>query len=291
MKIQVQTDNLRLLDQALLSRCDGVRVGSEFCEHLLPSDAALEKAYAAVREAGKPFTYVTPRLSVAGMERLTAQLALLENWGGATVVANDYGTLNVLPRHSKLTPHLGRHLVRVPDRSPWAEGLIHDKELTSKQYRWLVNLYASTSLNYMPTLDLYRSMGVQHVDLDWAPRIFPSLNALAEGGLRIALLLHFVPGTMTRRCHMARFLGEESHERCSRPCQRRAFMLKSEILKAAGLRLFVVGNAVFRQEEPTAEAVCDLAARGVAEVVVMMNALTRLETATQVDQFTASLGL
>jgi len=68
-------------------------------------------------------------------------------------------------------------------------------------------------------------------------------------------------------------------------------MLKSEILKAAGLRLFLVGNAVFRQEEPTAEGVADLAARSVAEVVVMMNTLTRLETAAQVDQLTASLGL
>jgi len=209
MKIQVQTDNLRLLDQALASRCDGVRVGSEFCEHLLPSDAALEKAYVAAREAGKPFTYVTPRLSVAGMEHLTAQLALLEAWGGATVVANDYGTLNVLPRYPKLTPHLGRHLVRVPNRSPWAEGLIHDKELTSKQYRWLVNLYGTTSLNYAPTLEFYHNMGVQQVDLDWAPRIFPALDALSEGGLRLSVLLHFVPGTMTRKCHMARFHAQE----------------------------------------------------------------------------------
>ncbi|NLG26383.1 MAG: hypothetical protein GX557_00600 [Chloroflexi bacterium] len=287
----VQIDNLRLLDAALASRCDRVRVGSEFCEQLLPTDAALERAYAAVRDAGKPFVYVTPRLSVSGMQRVAAQLAALESWGGATVVANDYGTLNVLARHPGLTPHLGRHLVRVPDRSPWAEGLVHDKELTPKQQRWLTNLYAVTSLNYAPTLAFYRERGVQRVDLDWAPRVAPALDELVAGGLQLSVLLQFVPATMTRKCHMARFLGEESHERCSRPCQRRAFMLKSEILKAAGLRLFLVGNAVFREEPATPEGVADLAARGVSEVVVPMGSLTRLETAEQVDAYYQALGL
>ncbi len=291
MKTIIQIDNLRLLDEALSSRCDGVRVGSEFCEHLLPSDAALERAYAAVRDAGKPFTYVTPRLSVEGMQRLGAQLALLETWGGATVVANDYGALNALKRHPGLTPHLGRHLVRLPDRSPWAEGLVHDKELTPKQQRWLTNLYGVTSLNYAPTLAFYRDSGVRRVDLDWAPRIFQALDALAEGGLSLAVLLQFVPSTMTRKCHTARFLGEESHARCSRPCQQRAFILKSEILKAAGLRLYLLGNAAYRQEPATAEGVAELAARGVSEVVAAMDALTRLKSAAQVDAFFGALGV
>jgi len=56
---------------------------------------------------------------------------------------------------------------------------------------------------------------------------------------------------------MARFLGEESHERCSRPCQRRAFMPDSESLQAAGLRLYLVGNAVLLLEEPTTEGIAE----------------------------------
>ena len=101
MRLSIQTDNLALLSEAAKSACYGLRFGSEFCEHLLPSASALERAYGLSQEASKPFTYVTPRLGNAGIERLREQLACLNAWGKASVVINDYGTLHLLRQFPK----------------------------------------------------------------------------------------------------------------------------------------------------------------------------------------------
>jgi len=291
MKISVQTDNLRLLREALNSNCSSVRFGSEFCEHLLANLGILERAYELACEEEKEFTYVTPRLSNAGIEKLTEQLPFLSEKEEVSVVVNDFGALNILRHYPNLHPHLGRHLIMVPARSPWADKHIQGEEPFSERGRWIRDLYSSTSLNYQATIELYRSYGCQRADVDWVPHIFPSLGFLMENGLRLSVHLHLVPVTFTRRCHMARFLGEKSPEECSKPCLGRAFLLRNEVLKAVGLEFFLHGNAVFRLEQPSPEDVAELKRLGIAELILTMNPLTKIDTAGKIDDLVLSLGL
>ena len=286
MKLSVQTDNLRLFKEALSSHCNGVRLGSEFCEQLLPHRHELEEAYELAHQVGKEFTYVTPRLSNAGLEKLTEQLALLNEKGEIWVAFNDLGTLNLLERYPNLHPHLGRHLLLVPARSPWVEQHMRREDLSSRRRQWLRTLFSSTSLNYRPTIELYRSYGCQRADIDWLPRIFPSLAFLVENGLRLSVHLHLVPATFTRKCHTARFLGETSPEECSKPCLDRAFLLRNE---AFGLELYLHGNVAFRLAEPHPETVKELVKVGVAELVLTMNPLTRIDSAEKIDNTISKL--
>jgi len=283
-------DSIRLLREAVGSDCAGVRFGSEFCEHLLPDLRILERAYELAQEADKRFTYVTPRLSNAGIEKLGEQLPFLSQKGGVSVVVNDFGALNLLEHHPNLRTHLGRHLFMVPARSPWTDRHIQREE-RSHERRWIRDLYSTTSLNYLPTLELYRSRGCQRADVDWIPRIFPCLGFLVRNGLSLSVHLQLVPVTFTRKCHMARFLGEKSPEECSRPCLRRAFLLRNEALDAVGLELFLHGNAVLRLEHPAAEDVAELEKLGVDELVLTMNPLTQIDTAQIIDSLMASLAL
>ena len=74
MEFSVQTDNLKSLQEAVNSKCSDIRFGSEFCEYKIPRLEELQKAYQTVCESNKTFTYVTPRLSNAGIKLLIKQL-------------------------------------------------------------------------------------------------------------------------------------------------------------------------------------------------------------------------
>jgi len=138
MKVSVQTDNVKLFREALKSGCNSVRFGSEFCEHLLPTLAGLERVYELARKGGKEFTYVTPRLSNAGIERLEEQLPALNEKGGVAdrpnlaVVVNDFGALNILQHYPSLRPHLGRNLFLVPARSAWGDRHVESEGVSTE---------------------------------------------------------------------------------------------------------------------------------------------------------------
>jgi hypothetical protein len=289
MKVSVQASDLAMLREAVSSSCTGLRFGSEFCEHLLPSLRVLERAHALACEKGKEFTYVTPRLSNAGIDRLKEQLAFLSEKGEVGVVANDFGALSILRRHPNLHPHLGRNLFLVPARSAWTDGHIQSEEPSSERGKWIRDLYASTSLNYQATIELYRRYGCHRADVDWIPHILPALAFLVEKGLHLSAHLQLVPVTFTRRCHTARFLGEKRPETCSRPCLRRAFVLENEALEEYeaefGLQLYLHGNTVFRVVQPSREDIARLQEAGVAELVVTMSPITGIDTATRIDDF------
>lgn len=288
MRLSVHASDLRSLRKALNSRCQSVRLGSEFCEILLPGLDELDEAVELAQEAGKEFTYVTPRLSVAGIEELKQQLALLNAKGETWVVFNDFGVLNILERYPNLHPHLGRLLLLVPARTPWVTQHLQREDLTVRRREWLRSLFSSTSLNYGLTIERYRGFGCDRADLDWIPRTFPSLSFLVQQGLHLSVHLQLVPATLTRKCHMARFLGEEIPEECSRPCLDRALLLRNE---GFGLELYLHGNAAHQLVDPHAEAVEQLREAGVAELVLTMNPITRVDSAEEIDDMILRLGL
>jgi hypothetical protein len=292
MKLSVQANNLELLKEALGSTCHSVRFGSEFCEQLLPSREELEEAYEMARLADRAFTLVTPRLSNAGIEKCRELLPLLDRMQEVGVVVNDFGALRLMERHPELYLRLGRHLITVPARSPWVDTHMRGaEESLSGQGEWLRDLYASTSMSYEGTTALYRQLGCQGVDLDWIPRIFPALSSLVQHGFRLAIHLYLVPVTFTRKCHTARFLGEESDRSCSKPCLEKALTLENEVLTEAGQRFLLWGNAVFRHVEPSSKDVAMLEQIGVSEVVLTMNPLTGIDRADGIDDVMSRLGL
>jgi hypothetical protein len=291
MDVSVQTDNMRLLREALDSQCDGIRFGSEFCEHLLPSPATLRRAYELARGAGREFTYVTPRLSNAGIRKLEEYLHLLGESGEMSVVVNDFGALDLVGEHPNLHAHLGRQLIMVPARSPWVDQHLQREDLSPERTEWVRELFSSTSLDCQPAIRLYRRHGCRGADVDGVPQILPSLRSLAGQGFSLSVHLQLVPVTFTPRCHTARFLGEESPEKCSKPCRRKAFLLKNDVLEAAGVELYLHGNAVFRCVEPSPEDVAELRQLQGAELVLTMNRVTGVECAEAIDELISKLSV
>jgi len=278
MNIAIQTGNFSLLKEALASSCQKIRFGSEFCMYALPSIDALETAYNLTKEAGNDFVYVTPRLAEDYMDIMRKHLLLINDLGGATVVVNDLGTLHVLREFSALRPHLGRQLVYTPSRCPWKEITEHPVSFFTK--RKVRKIFYQTSLNYEPTIEFFKGLGAVGTDVDWIPEIFPNLKSLSQKNLQISVHLYYIPVAITRKCHMARFLGEEDLDKCSRPCYTKAYSMYNELLDT---RLYLHGNTVFKRIEPERRMMAQIVKQGVKELVFTMNPLTSVTSQTQLE--------
>lgn len=284
VEVSALTDSLMMLEEALESNCDGIRFGSEFCEWKIPSLESLEKAYALTNHKKKDFVYVTPHVSDDSFEKIHDHLDFLNGIGKIGVVVNDLGVLNIMEQYPNLRPILGRQLIYMPARYPWEQ--ITEYKVSLQARRKVERIFYKTSLNYEPTIIFFKSFGVQRVDLDWIPQCFPNYDFLVKNGLDLSVHLHLVPVTIARRCHTARFLGENSLEGCSRPCQTRAFLLKHDILD---IELFLHKNAVFSFVEPTRKEARKLRRNKIAEFVVTMSPVTRIESRREMDALIRNL--
>jgi len=284
MKFSVQTDSLKMLKEAVKSNCDIVRFGPEFCEWKIPNMHILRTAYKLAKTEEKDFIYVTPPVSISNLKKIQRHFNFLNVQGGVEIVVNDLGTLNLAHGRSYLRLHLGRQLVYIPARCPWIEITDRDQEI-----RQVKEAYYQTSLNSEPMIDVIKDCGVQSVDVDWIPDGFPYFNFIIEKGLNLSIHLHLVPVTVTRKCHMARFLGEKDPEICSRPCIDRAFRLENDSL---GIELFLNGNVVFRLVKPSLKdklfklfKIRDKLLKTKAnDFVITMNPITKIESRDAINK-------
>ena len=278
MKITIQTGNPSLLKEALASDTQSIRFGSEFCMYALPTRDGVERAYNLTKDAGKEFAYVTPRLAEGAMDTIQEHLAILNDLGEATVVANDLGTISALRGLPSLKPVLGRQLVYTPSRCPWNQ--ITEQSVNIFTKRKVGQIFYQTALNYVPTIEFYRGLGAVGADVDWIPELFPNLNFIIKNGLPVSVHMHSVPAAMTRKCHMARFLGEVDLDRCSRPCYTKAYSMENEHL---GVDMVLEGNTVYQLTEPDRKTAQQLARRGINELVLTMSPMTGVRTREQID--------
>jgi len=269
MKFSVQTDNLKMLNEATSSDCDKVRFGSEFCAWKLPSLKSLEKAYEQTLETEKKFIYITPRVPEKSLKVVEDHLKFLDGNGANDVVINDWGVLNILEKHPNLRIQIGRQLVYMPARCPWSqeELSVAFSDLAQGQ-----EIFNQTNLNYLPTIQFLQNYNIKGADVDWIPESFQNFNYIVRSGLQVSIYLNLIPVAITRSCHTARYLGEDDPENCSRPCDTKAFKLKQ---KQMGIELYLLGNVAYRMTQPSQTEIETLNKIGVKDIVISINTIMK----------------
>lgn len=280
MEIGVQAHNLRMLQEAIKSSCSNIRFGSEFCMFRVPTKDQLKEAYLLTKSSGKEFMYVVPRLSDNTLTKIQKHLAFLNQIGTIKVAVNDLGALHVLNKYTNLQPHLGRQLVYIPARCPWGNPAEFNVGFFIK--RKIEKIFYKTSLNFKPTIKFFKSLGVQGADIDFIPQCLPHFRFIVRNGINLSVHLHLIPVTTTRKCHLARFLGEKTLEQCSKPCETVAFRMKNDEL---GDELLLGGNVVFRSMMQKREDIRRLHNFNVSEIVITMNPLTGIASHQELNTF------
>jgi len=285
MKFTVQTETLHQLREALASQCDSIRFGPEFCEWKIPSLEHLKQAYKEVREAGKGFKYVSPILSNHGIEKIREQLVFLKGLNDVEVVTGDLGALNLLSECGGVVLRLGRPRVYIPARSPWSQiTRMPDPGFFTR--RKVEKIFYQTSLNYVRSLEYFKSLGVMGADVEWIPKCFPHYKKIIKNGFKIAVHTHAIPVAVTMRCHMARFLGEVEPALCTKPCLSKAFNIRQKELEK---KFILHGNVVFRAVEPNEREARQLKRTGVDELIIPMSPVSRLNTVNELDEVMVAL--
>ena len=284
MKFTVQTESLTLLREALVSQCDGIRFGSEFCDLKIPRLEVIKEAYEEVSEARKSFTYVTPILSNEVVNKMREQLAYLSDLGDVEVIIGDLGTFNILRDYKNLRPRLGRSRIYIPARCPWPQ-ITRMPNPPFFTRRRVEKIFYQTSLNYRRTLEYYKTLGVEGADVDWIPKCFPHFEQIVKNGFRLAIHIYTIPIAVTMRCHMARFLGEVKTS-CSQPCLSRSFNLNQRELE---ISLVLHGNVVFRLTQHNQREVKALRRIGVDELIIPMGPVSKLSTTKDINAVITTL--
>ena len=285
MKFAAHIESIGLLKEALASECQSIRFGAEFCELKIPTLAQLKDAYAETRKVGKSFHYVTPIVSEIGVKRLSEHFTYLKELDDVEVVIGDFGVLNMLMDIKTLNLRLGRTRVYIPARSPWPQ-ITRVPNVPQPALQKVEEIFYQTGLNYRRSLEYYKNCGINAADVDWIPKCFQSYSDLAKSGFSIAVHANAIPVTVTEKCHMARFLGEEDYASCSRPCQSKALSIRQSDL---GVRLILCGNVAFSVVNPSADDAKKLQVLGIDEIVISMNPATRLLTSDEVNDTIARL--
>lgn len=283
IKISFQTDSFILLKEILNSNCDGVRYGSEICELTLPPLNALKRAYNMSAGKGKEFTLITPRLPSRGLNIVKDCLDFLDKKNkNIRIVLNDIGLLNLLTRYNNLEPHLGRQLIYIPSRCPWPEIVEGSFFLRQIAKRYVAKIFHQTSLNYSLTVKFFQKYKVKGADVDWIPKCFPYYAKLVESGFKLSIYIYLIPVTLTRKCHLARLIGEKRYEKCSKPCKKQALILEN---KALGIKMLLLGNAVFKIVEPNEKDLKSIRRIGISEIVISLNPYLRIANSKEIDEF------
>lgn len=278
MKLIPQTDSYKILEELVERGCNDIRFGPEFCEWKIPDLEALKKVYRLADEKGVRVTYITPLVSNRGLERIRSHLEFLDGEGEIKVVVNDIGVLNILERHNNLKPHLGRLRVFIPGRCPWPQ-ITPGPDIGFFEKRRMEKIFYQTSLNYEPTVRFFQSHGIKGIDVDWIPNCFPNFDYLIKKGLSLSVHAYLVPITVSKRCHTARFCGEGKLDRCSKPCDTKAFQLIQKKLKA---EFYLNGNAVYRLIRPTKKDVRTLEKKA-DEIIIPVNPVLKIKNRYNLD--------
>lgn len=285
MMFTVYTESQELLQQAVISKCDGIRFGSEFCEWKLPSLQELEHAYDEVQKSEKHFIYVTPPCSNASIPKIRNHLARLNELGKIPVVVGDLGTLNILRNYPNLRPRLGRPRVYIPARCPWAQ-ITRMPDPSFFTRRRVERIFYQTSLNYQRAREYYHNMGVHAVEVDWIPKCFPHFKPIMKNGFRLSVHTYGIPVAVTMRCHTARFLDETNPQYCTQPCQHQAFNIQQNELEQA---FILHGNVVYRPVFHQPKDLKRLQKMGVEELVIPLGPLSTVSTTQEIDQTLTAL--
>jgi hypothetical protein len=284
MKFTVQTETLHQLKEALASQCDSIRFGPEFCEWKIPSLETIKQAYKEVKEAGKGFKYVSPILSNHGIEKIREQLDFLKGLNSVEVIIGDLGALNLFSGCGGVMLRLGRPKVYIPARSPWSQiTRMPDPGFFTR--RKVEKIFYQTSLNYVRSLEYFKSLGVMGADVEWIPKCFPHYKNIIKNGFKIAVHTHAIPVAVTMRCHMARFLEEVEPALCSKPCLSKAFNIRQKELEKS---FILNGNVVFRAVEPSEGEARQLKRTGVDELIIPMGPMSKLDTTRELDEVMAA---
>ena len=251
MKIRFERALLTSRPQAGDKGTDRIYFGNEFCERLIPGVEVLKKAFSLADSGGKEFTFVTPFVTNAGLNRLEAPLEFLNSRRNVEVVFNDWGVLMLMRgRYTKLKPVLGRLLTK-QRRDPRIAEIFFGKRKTREIFsadnkekliffarsvpETLFEHYQGSVINLPAFQEFLLSQGVRRVEID---NLAWEMKVTVNKKIGVSVYLPYGYVTTSRMCGRLTM----SYAACKKECQKYFLRLDDDSLPAP---FYGIGNTVF----------------------------------------------
>lgn len=202
--------------------------GNEFCEHLIPKIAQLEKALIFAKDNSLDFSFVTPSCTDAKIKQLLAIFEILPD--GCEVIFNDWGVFSILKKFSrggKFKLVLGRLLV----------GQIKDPRLAALKNNNKLEFFRKSCLSNPAFQDFLIDQGIGRAEID---NSFQGHGFKLKNSLNVSLYYPYAYISTTTRCI---FKKNPYLYRCDIECMRYR-MLVSKIKNFSGY-ILTRGNTEF----------------------------------------------
>ncbi len=254
---------LGLYDDPLLAQRLGplrpthLYLGSEFCEHLLPTTRMLIRALQSAREAGLEVALLTPVASPDVIRELSRLLPLLPD--RAEVVVNDWGVAAfVADAYRNLSPIAGRILCR----------MIKDPRLPGPD--WAPQ--CAPALDSGALQSLFSRLRFDRVELD-VP-LFPTAEFFSRLPFRKGVHLPFAYVAKGRMCRTGSIhLRGPDRFAVGRECRKECLSLSSSSERPGfgdAMSTMQIGNTIFaRHTKEMRDVVMDAFATGTIERLIV----------------------
>lgn len=246
----------------LRENADRIYFGNEFCQNLIPTSDFLKKWYFFAKARDKEFTFVTPFVTNASLEKLAILLDFLNRQDNPEVVFNDWGVFKFIKDNFKnIRPVLGRLLskqFRDPRMFEILSGKQKAKEILSADKKTktillpqkipptLFEHYRSCAVNVAIFQDYLLSEGINRVEIDnliWKMnvKVNPVRESFSNGvnkKIGVSIYLPYGYITTTRMCGKL----TSTHTACAGECKKYFLRLED---KSLPVYIYGIGNTVF----------------------------------------------
>jgi len=228
---------------------DRLYFGNEFCENLIPGINILKERYVFAEKKKKNFTFVTPFVTDAGLDKLKILFAFLNQQKDTEVVFSDWGVFYLLKNNFRnLIPVLGRLLTK-QRRDPRMMKIFLDKQsqivIKTKQRKIikipkkvppaLFEHHQASVINTPVFQKFLLSEGIKRVEID---NLIWKMNIDVPREIGVSIYFPYGYISTGRMCWRTCL----SYAPCKKECKKYFFHLKH---KSLPVPFYAKGNTIF----------------------------------------------
>jgi len=228
---------------------DRLYFGNEFCENLIPDLSALREWYVFAKKKKKDFTFVTPFVTNAGLDRLGTLFTFLNQEHDVEIVFNDWGVFHFLKNNfSNLTPIIGRLLTK-QRRDPRISKILLGEQKTfvtnTKKQKMIIfpkkvpptlfEHHQASVINVPIFQKFLLSQEIKRVEID---NLIWNMNIEITPEIGVSIYFPYGYIATGRMCWKVSL----SYSPCKKVCQKYFFRIKHKFLPVP---FYSIGNTVF----------------------------------------------
>lgn len=217
MNIALRLSSPKQLQPALELTPDAIGFGNEGCVYKVPEIEVIRDLVKTLDNAGVKAHLLTPFVPPRHLERMVKLLRELHDWGvKLDVTINDYGVMHTVAEQ-RLTGRLNYFIGHIYSTSfencPWSSKVLCEESEFIRD-SWCQNNFTNDLL-----LDHLADHGVGGIEIEMLPIMLnKSAPYLKARNMQVKGLLDYIPSSVTRACHTARYYDQSPSSACADLC-------------------------------------------------------------------------